>query len=88
MKFTWEINDIKAGRIVCSGEDIEHTYKIGYIAGEISNARYVLIAMTDGMIGLNHNKEGLVELLNKGAYRPLPHPTFVQFLKATQDWFI
>lgn len=93
MKYIWSKDDIIVGRIVCKNIDFQKnldilylattTYKIGYVAGD--EDRYVLLAMTDGMVGKTHTKEALATALNDDDMVPMPHKKLLEVIKKLRD---
>lgn len=95
MKTIWEEDDIICGRIVCkrpldgkfeaNGNTAKWTQKIGFVCGESSSGRYVLIAMTDGMVSIPHSKKELVDILNQDNLIPMPHWWLAQVMTYLRD---
>jgi hypothetical protein len=72
MKFTWEVDDIRAGRRVTAWNDTEE-YVIGYDHRIIDPQQHLaLISLADGIIveyGLS--RVGMKNALNKSGMRPV-----------------
>ncbi len=89
MKYTWTPDDIIAGRFVCANwtpkrsldqypaDNPTWVYKLGFLAGEDSPKRYVMVSMCDGMIPLAYTKEELAG-----------HLTETDMIPMRRDWFI
>lgn len=90
MKITWEEQDILVGRYVYApteNGDIHagRTYKIGHYptrADDDEDARYCLIAITDGMVGRLQTKKRLAEILTDHGYLPLSTDHLVDLVKS------
>lgn len=90
-KYTWTEKDITCGRIICksfrsfeaNGWRAKWTFKIGW---RKSNT-YCLIAMTDGMIKSDMNKEDLIYWLNKNDMMPMPHEWFMATMDFLKDCY-
>lgn len=70
MKVQWEEKDIVAGRRY-SREGLRETWQIGYLSGDLSEARYVSISMVDGMVTLPLTKAQMAENLTEHGYLPV-----------------
>jgi len=68
MKYTWEVADIKGGRAVRRVKD--EPCLLGYIVGETSDQKYVLIDLRDGGVMRMRTKAQMAERLNAGGYWP------------------
>ena len=81
IKYIWEEEDIIAGRwIKRQGVDFSTAYKIGYAFPKPltdrdyeETRRYVLIAITDGMVTSPQTKKEMAELLTKDNRIPLEY---------------
>lgn len=94
MKFIWEESDIICGRIVgkdtqldyeVCGNSAKHTHKIGFNATLPSKKNYILIAMTDGMVGKGRTGREMADYLNKSQYAPMPHKQFMKTMEWLRD---
>lgn len=103
MKFTWEEHDIIAGRIVCKpsanakkkllersftpdGWSAKWTHKIGFNPA-LNSKKYVLIAMTDGMISKPYTAKELVAHLNEDGLIPMPHAWLIKTMDYLKDCY-
>ena len=83
VKYTWEKEDIKAGRYVIrnsspyGSDNISYAAsccsKIGWRADVSGDKKYVLISIEDGMVLKEHTKDELVDKFNRedNGYRPV-----------------
>jgi hypothetical protein len=103
MKFTWEEHDIIAGRTVCKpsanstkkllertftpdGWTAKWTQKIGYNPA-LGAKKYVLIAITDGMITKPRTAKELAAALNEDGLIPMPHSWLIKTLDYLKDHY-
>jgi len=63
------------------------TYKIGWITPAESNKEFVLIAMTDGMIGKGMTKNELTDRLNRDGMIPAPHKHMLDVIELTRGCY-
>jgi len=75
MEYTWNEKDIKVGRFVHRVPGNANTaYKIGFIVprhqDQNPKQKYVLQAITDGMVGKFYTKEELAEHLTEDGFAP------------------
>lgn len=68
MKYTWEKTDIKGGRKL--RRVTNEPFMIGYIVGENSDAKYVLIDLRDGAVMRTQTKTQMAENLNAQGFSP------------------
>lgn len=71
MKVEWQIEDIRAGRIITT-EKINHNHMIGYqVSINDRMSIYGLIDLRDGMFAKIGTKEDVVLTLNKENFFPI-----------------
>jgi hypothetical protein len=72
MKVTWETSDIIAGRrIKKPGCGLSGEYIIGYMPEADNTARYVMVALSDGMVSDSVTKLSLANTLTVHGYLPI-----------------
>jgi len=95
MKYTWEEEDIIAGRYVCkplredekrfepTGWTAKWTYKIGFIPTH----GVTLICMADGLVHKPTTALELATQLNRDGMIPMPHAWLLKHIEYTRDLY-
>lgn len=100
MKFTWEANDIRPGKLVCVPPNDEArsqhdkccqlaiaTYLISAVGGSVEKDRFALVSIPGGAIGLHCTAEAIADHLNKKQMIPMPHKWFMALTEWMTDCF-
>ena len=87
IKYIWEEDDITSGRWVRrQGANYSTAYKICYIRPkEVSDAKFVKVALTDGMVTAPLNAKDMAEQLTNDRSVPLSHGELLDFIRELHE---